>query len=161
MLNLLKRQGLDFTDMDIQVIINPSGVWTNGGPVADTGLTGRKIVCDQYGGYVPVGGGSFSGKDPSKVDRCASYALRGLAIKKLSEFPVLDWIEIQVAYGIGLALPLSLSVKTNNPSYDHQVLDSINLQSLTPSSIIRDLNLLGDLDYEKLSEGCHFYGHDW
>src|SRR5690554_754764 len=76
---LLKANGIEIKS-NVKLLINPAGTWTIGGPGADAGLTGRKIVCDQYGGFVPVGGGAFSGKDPSKVDRSASYMARHLAV---------------------------------------------------------------------------------
>jgi len=93
--------------------INPAGTWTVGGPISDCGLTGRKIVCDQYGGYCAVGGGAFSGKDPSKVDRSAAYMARTLAIDLLKNFKEIKWAEVQLSYAIGVAKPTGISVKTN------------------------------------------------
>ena len=88
-----------------ELLINPSGVWTIGGPTADCGLTGRKIVCDQYGGFCAVGGGAFSGKDPTKVDRSASYMARYIACKLL-DIHNLSWCKVQLAYAIGVAEPV-------------------------------------------------------
>lgn len=133
------------------LIINPSGTWTIGGPTADCGLTGRKIVCDQYGGYCAVGGGAFSGKDPSKVDRSASYMARHLAYKLLEKYN-LKWCEVQLGYGIGIAEPTSITVK-NDRGIDltHEVKE----YDLTPRGIIDTLDLL-HINYERLSEGCHY-----
>jgi len=137
-----------------KLIINPSGVWTIGGPEADCGLTGRKIVCDQYGGYAPVGGGAFSGKDPSKVDRSGAYMARKIACAVIDEFEV-DTCEIQLAYGIGIAEPLSVNVKTNVPVMDKYISKWISTNyNLTPKGIIEYLNLL-NLDYYEISKGCH------
>ena len=135
-----------------ELIINPSGIWTLGGPTADCGLTGRKIVCDQYGGYCAVGGGAFSGKDPTKVDRSATYMARHLACKLLDIYK-LKWCEVQLGYAIGIAEPVSVVVKNDkNLPLEDYVRENYDL---TPLGIIEKLNLL-DRDYERLSEGCHF-----
>lgn len=135
-----------------KLIVNPSGVWTLGGPAADCGLTGRKIVCDQYGGFCPVGGGAFSGKDPTKVDRSASYMARKIAIDLVKEFK-LEWCEVQLGYSIGLPYPVSVYVKNDKGiDYSDYVLKKYNL---SPKGIIEYLGLL-DIDYEKLAEGCHY-----
>lgn len=137
-----------------KLVVNPSGIWTLGGPDADCGLTGRKIVCDQYGGYAPVGGGAFSGKDPTKVDRSASYMARKIACAVVDEFDV-DSCEIQLAYGIGIAEPLSVNVRTSIPQLDGYISKWISGKyDLTPKGIIDYLGLL-DLDYYKISKGCH------
>src|SRR5690554_6744067 len=102
----------------IRLLINPAGTWSIGGPDADAGLTGRKIVCDQYGGYVPVGGGAFSGKDPTKVDRSGAYAARQLAIETLKASSRIEWAEVQIAYAIGKAEPVSIDIRTNVPELD-------------------------------------------
>ena len=135
-----------------ELIINPSGIWTLGGPTADCGLTGRKIVCDQYGGYCAVGGGAFSGKDPTKVDRSATYMARHLACKLLDIYK-LKWCEVQLGYAIGIAEPVSVVVKNDkNLPLEDYVRENYDL---TPLGIIEKLNLL-DRDYERLAEGCHF-----
>ena len=135
-----------------ELIINPSGSWTVGGPTADCGLTGRKIVCDQYGGYCAVGGGAFSGKDPTKVDRSGSYMARKIACDLLKKYE-LEWCEVQLGYAIGLAQPVSVSV-TNSGNLD--LADEVKAcYDLTPGGIIKALGLL-NRDYEKLAEGCHY-----
>lgn len=132
--------------------INPSGLWTIGGAEADCGLTGRKIVCDQYGGYCAVGGGAFSGKDPTKVDRSASYMARRIACDLLIKFN-LEWCEVQLAYQIGVANPVSICVNNDKRlDLSNYVKDNYNL---TPKGIIEYLRLY-DINYEKLAEGCHY-----
>ena len=93
------------------VLINPTGRFVTGGPVGDTGLTGRKIIVDTYGGMARHGGGAFSGKDPSKVDRSASYAARWVA-KNVVAAGLARRCELQVAYAIGVAEPISISIET-------------------------------------------------
>ena len=134
-------------------IINPAGTWTVGGAEADCGLTGRKIVCDQYGGFCRVGGGAFSGKDPSKVDRSASYMAHKIACDLLEKFD-LEWCEVQIGYAIGMSQPVSLSIRNDA---DMELFDYVtNTYDLTPAGIIRELDLL-HADYETIAEGCHFY----
>lgn len=147
---------VDYKAVDnAQLIINPSGAWTFGGPSADCGLTGRKIVCDQYGGYAPVGGGAFSGKDPSKVDRSATYMARKLACNVIDEFDV-NKCNVQLAYGIGIAEPLSVNVSTDSSMYLDKYISKWVAKNydLTPSGIIRHLDLL-NRDYYKIAGGCH------
>lgn len=133
--------------------INPAGTWNVGGATSDCGLTGRKIVCDQYGGYCPVGGGAFSGKDPSKVDRSASYMARKIAVDLVKKHN-LKWCEVQLAYAIGVPEPVSVNIKNDkNLDFSGEVKATYDL---TPRGIINCLNLL-TLDYEKLAEGCHFF----
>ena len=133
--------------------INPAGTWNVGGATSDCGLTGRKIVCDQYGGYCAVGGGAFSGKDPSKVDRSATYMARKIAVDLVKQYN-LKWCEVQLAYAIGVAEPVSVNIKNDR---DEDYSDIVrNTYDLTPKGIIKALNLL-NIDYEKLAEGCHFY----
>ena len=105
-----------FADDDFDLLVNPSGSFVTGGPVADAGLTGRKIIVDTYGGYARHGGGAFSGKDPSKVDRSAAYGARWVA-KNLVAAGAADRCEIQVAYAIGRADPVSLLVDTFGTSH--------------------------------------------
>ena len=136
-----------------ELLINPSGVWTIGGPTADCGLTGRKIVCDQYGGFCAVGGGAFSGKDPTKVDRSASYMARHIACKLL-EIHNLSWCKVQLAYAIGVAEPVSVCVTSDNPLLDLSQYVREHYE-LTPKAIIEKLRLL-DRDYEHIAEGCHY-----
>lgn len=142
---------------DAKLNINPAGTWTIGGPTADCGLTGRKIVCDQYGGYCSVGGGAFSGKDPSKVDRSAAYMARKIACDLVKAHD-LEWCEVQLAYAIGEKEPMSVAVHSCLPVRDSMYAEDVKQQyDLTPAGIINELSLL-DVDYEKLSEGCHFRG---
>ena len=133
--------------------INPAGTWNVGGATSDCGLTGRKIVCDQYGGYCAVGGGAFSGKDPSKVDRSATYMARKIAVDLVKQYG-LKWCEVQLAYAIGVAEPVSVNIK-NDRGEDYASAVR-NTYDLTPKGIIKALDLL-NVNYEKLAEGCHFY----
>jgi len=143
-----------------ELIVNPAGPWTIGGPIADCGVTGRKIVCDQYGGYIPVGGGAFSGKDPTKVDRTAAYMARKVACDILDRFPGLRFCRVQVAYGIGRKYPLSLQIITSDPKLDELIAKQVQYADFTPANMIEKLRLREPI-YEKLAEGCHFYGHKW
>ncbi|MGP1507469.1 MAG: methionine adenosyltransferase domain-containing protein [Sphaerochaeta sp.] len=137
-----------------RVLLNPSGSWTHGGPSADCGLTGRKIVCDQYGGYIPVGGGAFSGKDPTKVDRTAAYMARFVARKVLEKFD-LDWCQVQLAYAIGMAQPVSVHVRTNEGSFcDHYKEWILRNFDFSVQGMIDELDLLHQ-NYENIAEGCH------
>lgn len=136
-------------------LINPAGVWTIGGAMADCGLTGRKIVCDQYGGFAPVGGGAFSGKDPSKVDRSATYMARQIAVDLIKQFN-LEWCKVQIAYAIGKKEPMSIYCTSNRKGYDLIPYIKQNYD-LTPWGIIKALDLL-NVHYEQLAEGCHFRG---
>lgn len=143
-------------DNDTRILVNPTGRFVIGGPAGDTGLTGRKIIVDTYGGYACHGGGAFSGKDPTKVDRSAAYATRHIA-KNLVAAGVADKCEIQVAYAIGIAHPISVSVNTFNTGKisDDKILDIINeLFDLRPLAIIDNLDLLRPI-YSELSA----YGH--
>lgn len=143
---------------DLEYIINPAGAWTIGGPTADCGLTGRKIVCDQYGGYCPVGGGAFSGKDPSKVDRSGAYMARKIACDLIQRFNM-TVCNVQLAYAIGKAEPVSITVMCGDPAWDDKMAAYVkNTYDLTPAGIIKELDLLHE-NYEKLAEGCHYrYG---
>lgn len=139
----------------IELIINPAGPWTLGGPMADCGLTGRKIVCDQYGGYCAVGGGAFSGKDPSKVDRSGAYMARKIACDLVKKHG-LHYCGVQVAYAIGRAEPMSINVRSNRPELDDDLGAEIaQTYDLTPAGIIKTLDLKRPI-YERLAEGCHF-----
>lgn len=152
----------DFSSRKIELMINPAGAWTFGGPSADCGLTGRKIVCDQYGGYAPVGGGAFSGKDPSKVDRTGAYMARLLACLLLKRYGnAVRTAVVQLSYAIGVAEPVGVSVKLNNPSLEKDARQWIRKYfDLTPDGIT---NLLGikHWNLENVSEGCHFLSEDF
>lgn len=144
---------------DFVLDLNPSGSFVKGGPAGDTGLTGRKIVVDAYGPSIPVGGGAFSGKDPSKVDRSAAYAARHLA-KNIVAHELSDRCQVRVAYAIGKADPYELSVDTfGTEKKDKNVLqDFIDKFDMRPAAIIDRLSLLS-VDYRKDTLFSHF-GHD-
>jgi len=142
---------------DVRVLINPTGRFVVGGPMGDAGLTGRKIIVDTYGGMARHGGGAFSGKDPSKVDRSAAYAMRWIA-KNVIAAGLATRCEVQVAYAIGKAHPVGLFVETfgteNLPV--QQIIDAISaVFDLRPAAIIRDLNLLRPI-YSKTASYGHF-----
>ena len=138
-----------------QLLLNPAGIWTIGGPKADCGLTGRKIVCDQYGGYAPVGGGAFSGKDPTKVDRSACYMARRIAVDLVNKYG-LDSCTVQLAYAIGKSLPVSASavgVDLEGKRFEasRELYDSYDL---TPEGMIEFLGLR-TLNYTEIAAGNH------
>ena len=144
-------------DSNTKIYVNPSGRFVIGGPNGDTGLTGRKILVDTYGGFARHGGGAFSGKDPTKVDRSGAYAARWVA-KNLVAAGVSDLCEIQIAYAIGIAEPVSVSVETfgtSKISYD-KIIDIINdVFDLRPAAIIEQLNLRRPI-YHSTSSYGHF-----
>ncbi|WP_045875652.1 methionine adenosyltransferase [Pseudofrankia sp. DC12] len=128
----------------VRLLVNPTGRFEIGGPMGDAGLTGRKIIVDTYGGYARHGGGAFSGKDPSKVDRSAAYAMRWVA-KNVVAAGLATKCEVQVAYAIGKAHPVGLFVETFGTGVvpDEQISDAITtVFDLRPAAIIRDLDLL-------------------
>ncbi|HEX6966876.1 MAG TPA: methionine adenosyltransferase [Gemmatimonadaceae bacterium] len=140
-----------------RVLVNPSGAFTEGGPATDTGLTGRKIIVDTYGGAARHGGGAFSGKDPSKVDRSAAYAARWVA-KNVVASGLADRCEVQIAYAIGVAQPVSIMVETFGTGRVPRAELEARIASafdLTPFGIIRDLELLRPIYYETAAYG-HF-----
>ena len=144
-------------DKDTKFLINPTGRFVIGGPVGDSGLTGRKIIVDTYGGYAHHGGGAFSGKDPSKVDRSAAYMARHIA-KSIVASNLADKCEIQIAYAIGVAEPVSVMVNTFNTekiSKDEIVKKVKDNFDLTPLGIIRHLDLLRPI-YTVTTSGGHF-----
>ena len=135
---------IDLDSVDPRVLINPTGRFEIGGPQGDAGLTGRKIIVDTYGGASRHGGGAFSGKDPSKVDRSAAYAMRWVA-KNAVAAGLADRLEVQVAYAIGKAAPVGLYVETFGTAKvdDGTIIDAIQqVFDLRPAAIIRDLDLL-------------------
>jgi S-adenosylmethionine synthetase len=140
-----------------EFIFNPSGRFVIGGPVADTGLTGRKIIVDSYGGYARHGGGAFSGKDSTKVDRSAAYAARWAA-KNLVAAGVADRLEIQLSYAIGRAEPFSIDVQTfGTETIDPDAIEKIvgEVFDFRPASIIKDLDLRSPVFAETAAYG-HF-----
>ena len=152
---VLLDSGLDTGDTNF--IINPTGRFVIGGPQADAGLTGRKIIVDTYGGSARHGGGAFSGKDPSKVDRSAAYAMRWVA-KNLVAAGLADRAEIQVAYAIGVSTPVALHVETfGTENVEVEVIEKAIRQvfDLRPAAIISELNLKRPI-YAKTASYGHF-----
>ena len=151
----------DMVDERLKIYINPTGRFVIGGPMGDSGVTGRKIIVDTYGGMGRHGGGSFSGKDPTKVDRSAAYAARWAA-KNVVAAGLADRCEIQVAYAIGVAHPLSVNVETFGTGripggqISELILEHFDLR---PGAIIRDLDLLRPL-YEQVASYGHFGRED-
>jgi S-adenosylmethionine synthetase len=144
-----------------KLYVNPTGKFVIGGPMGDTGLTGRKIIVDTYGGFGRHGGGAFSGKDPSKVDRSAAYAARYVA-KNVVAAGLADRCEIQIAYAIGVAHPVSIMVDCFGTERVDQTLIEDLVRShfdLRPAAIIRDLRLLRPI-YEKTAAYGHFGRED-
>ena len=149
--------GLDINTNGYRLLVNPTGRFVTGGPMGDAGLTGRKIIVDTYGGYARHGGGAFSGKDPSKVDRSAAYAMRWVA-KNIVAAGLAKRVEVQIAYAIGKAEPVGVFVETfGTAQVDpakiekaiHEVFD------LRPGAIVRDLQLLRPI-YQPTAAYGHF-----
>lgn len=151
----------DLMDADTNIFVNPSGWFVVGGPQGDTGLTGRKILVDTYGGIARHGGGAFSGKDPTKVDRSGAYAARYVA-KNLVAAGLADRVEVIVSYAIGVADPISVSVETfdtnhlDNERIEELVQDNFDLR---PGAIIEDLNLRRPI-YRRTAAYGHFGRND-
>ena len=146
-----------FVTEELNLLVNPSGQFIIGGPMGDAGLTGRKIIVDTYGGMARHGGGAFSGKDPSKVDRSGAYATRWVA-KNAVAAGLADRLEIQVAYAIGRARPVGLYVDSFGTGHvsDDAIREAINkVFDLRPAAIIRDLDLLRPI-YAQTSTYGHF-----
>jgi S-adenosylmethionine synthetase len=144
-------------DKDMKIYVNPTGRFVIGGPQGDAGVTGRKIIVDTYGGMSRHGGGCFSGKDPTKVDRSAAYAARWAA-KNVVAAGLADRCEIQVAYAIGVAHPLSVNVETfgTGKIADDKIANLILEHfDLRPGAIIRDLNLRRPI-YKQVAAYGHF-----
>ncbi len=149
--------GLDLDSSNLRILINPTGRFVIGGPMGDAGLTGRKIIVDTYGGMARHGGGAFSGKDPSKVDRSAAYAMRWVA-KNVVAAGLADRCEVQVAYAIGKAQPVGLFIETfGTEKYDlAKISEAVDeVFDLRPAAIIRDLNLLKPIYSDTAAYG-HF-----
>ena len=147
----------ELLDENTKYYINPTGRFVIGGPQGDSGLTGRKIIVDTYGGYGRHGGGCFSGKDPTKVDRSAAYAARWVA-KNLVAAKVADKLEIELAYAIGIAKPVSINVDTfgTGKISDDKIVEIINkIFDLRPAAIIRDLDLRRPI-YKQVAAYGHF-----
>ena len=151
--------GLDVSN--VRLLVNPTGRFVVGGPMGDAGLTGRKIIVDTYGGFARHGGGAFSGKDPSKVDRSAAYAMRWVA-KNAVAAGLADRIEVQVAYAIGKAAPVGLFIETHrsehvDPARIEKAISEVF--DLRPAAIIRDLDLLRPI-YAQTAAYGHFGRRD-
>jgi len=147
----------ELLDEDLKIYVNPTGRFVMGGPQGDAGLTGRKIIVDTYGGMGRHGGGAFSGKDPTKVDRSAAYAARWAA-KNIVAAGLADRCEIQVSYAIGKAEPLSVNVETFDTGKvsDEKIVELINEHfDLRPGAIIRDLDLRKPI-YSQVAAYGHF-----
>ncbi len=148
---------LDIDIKDYRLLVNPTGRFEIGGPMGDAGLTGRKIIVDTYGGMARHGGGAFSGKDPSKVDRSAAYAMRWVA-KNVVAAGLARRCEVQVAYAIGKAQPVGTFVETFGTGTvpDEQIQDAIlSVFDLRPAAIVRDLDLLRPI-YQQTAAYGHF-----
>ncbi|EHZ2232749.1 methionine adenosyltransferase [Listeria monocytogenes] len=146
-----------FLDEDTKYFINPTGRFVIGGPLGDAGLTGRKIIVDTYGGYARHGGGAFSGKDPTKVDRSGAYAARYVA-KNIVAAGLAKKVEVQVAYAIGVARPVSISIDTYGTSdySEQELIDGVNaLFDLRPAGIIHMLDLRRPI-YRQTAAFGHF-----
>jgi len=143
-----------FVDSDTEFFINPTGRFVIGGPDGDTGLTGRKIIVDTYGGYSPHGGGAFSGKDPTKVDRSAAYMMRYIA-KNIVASDRANWATVQISYAIGLAQPMSFYVETADAQQGRDltkwITDNVDL---TPKGIIDRFDL-----FRPIYSATTNYGH--
>ena len=156
--SIMERAALHYhLNTDFARLVNPTGRFVVGSSFADTGLTGRKVIADTYGGMCRHGGGAFSGKDPTKVDRSGAYAARKLA----RDIVCAGWAnrcEVQLGYAIGVAEPVSIAVDCfgTNMIPEKDIVDAIRSEcDLTPQSIIRDLRLL-DVDYNQVSAYGHF-----
>lgn len=149
---LSKKVLKDEEKLSLMIYINPAGEWSQGGFEADTGVTGRKLAVDNYGTRVPIGGGAFSGKDPSKVDRSGAYMARYIAVKVLKEMRARE-VLVKIAYAIGIAEPVMITAEVDGKEMD--ITDSFDC---TPKGIIKLLELKKP-QYEKLAQWGHF-GHD-
>jgi S-adenosylmethionine synthetase len=154
---IMKTLPAELVDKNLKVFVNPTGRFVVGGPMGDAGVTGRKIIVDTYGGMGRHGGGAFSGKDPTKVDRSAAYAARYVA-KNVVAAGLADRVEVQVAYAIGVSHPLSVNVETFGTAKiaDEKIAALINEHfDLRPGAIIRDLDLRRPI-YRKTAAYGHF-----
>lgn len=150
-------KGLKLDSSKMKLLVNPTGRFVVGGPMGDAGLTGRKIIVDSYGGMARHGGGAFSGKDPSKVDRSAAYAMRWVA-KNIVAAGFADRCEVQVAYAIGKARPVGLFIETfsTEKTSVEKIANAVSeVFDLRPAAIIRDLNLLRPI-YRNTASYGHF-----
>ncbi len=160
--NVMLRIADDYgLNADFRVLVNPTGRFVTGGSFADTGVTGRKLMCDTYGGAARHGGGAFSGKDPTKLDRSGAYMARKIA-RDILRHRFADRCEVQLAYAIGVEEPVSVSVNTfgtGKCSRPHLVSWIRKRYDLTPAGIISALGLL-DVDYTRVATLGHFWRQD-
>ena len=156
--NLMREVASEYAlNKDFEILVNPTGKFVIGGPYADSGVTGRKLACDTYGGVGHIGGGAMSGKDPTKVDRSGAYMARKIA-RDIVRAGFADKCEVQIAYAIGVAEPVSIHVETFGTENQETgfIEDFIRGNyDLTPKGIIESLGLL-DVDYNRVSSGGHF-----
>jgi S-adenosylmethionine synthetase len=148
---------VDLDTEGVRLLVNPTGIFEIGGPQGDAGLTGRKIIVDTYGGMARHGGGAFSGKDPSKVDRSAAYAMRWVA-KNVVAAGLARRCEVQVAYAIGVSHPVGLFVQTFGTGTvpDEQIQDAVTkVFDLRPAAIVSELDLLRPI-YAQTAAYGHF-----
>ena len=145
----------ELLDGETKIYVNPTGRFVSGGPAADTGLTGRKIIVDTYGGYAPHGGGAFSGKDPTKVDRSAAYMARYIA-KNIVDAGICSRCQVQLAYAIGVAEPVSVRIDTFGGADEEKLVKAVRqCFGLTPNQIIEHFDLRRPI-YEQTSAYGHF-----
>jgi len=151
---------LDYKVDGIEIYCNPAGDWTQGGFDADAGLTGRKLVVDNYGPRVPIGGGAYSGKDPSKVDRSAAYMARYIAVKELEDKQLKEcWVYL--SYAIGRKQPLQATVKVRTHTNTFGSYDLPDEYSVEPNDIIELLDLKKPIYYETSQWGAYGNGFNW
>ncbi len=159
-LEQLITEWLDYKVDGIEIYCNPAGDWEQGGFDADAGLTGRKLVVDNYGPRVPIGGGAYSGKDPSKVDRSAAYMARHIAVKELKDKQLKEcWVYL--SYAIGRKEPLQATVKVRTQTNTFGSYDLPDKYSVEPNDIIKELDLKKPIYYETSQWGAYGNGFNW
>ena len=159
-LEQLITKWLDYKVDGIEIYCNPAGDWEQGGFDADAGLTGRKLVVDNYGPRVPIGGGAYSGKDPSKVDRSAAYIARHIAVKELKDKQLKEcWVYL--SYAIGRKEPLQATVKVRTQTNTFGSYDLPDEYSVQPNDIIKELDLRKPIYYETSQWGAYGNGFNW
>lgn len=159
--NKILEKGFDGVDENTKIVINPAGTWLVGGPVSDCGLTGRKIVVDQYGPYCPIGGGAYSGKDSTKVDRSGAYLARNIA-KNIVAAGLADKCKVEIAYMIGVAEPASLNIDTfgsMSTEQEEKLMHTVRETfPMTPKGIINHFGLREPIFAQTARYG--HYGHE-
>lgn len=157
----IKEKGFNGFDTNTKIVINPAGSWLVGGPVSDCGLTGRKIVVDQYGPYCPIGGGAYSGKDSTKVDRSGAYLARNIA-KNIVAAGLTDKCKVEIAYMIGVAEPASLNIETfgaMSSEQEERLMQVVRENfPMTPKRIIDHFGLRNPIFAQTARDG--HYGHE-